>query len=350
MSRRRSAERRPRWHYWLLLVVVCALSSLLMVQPGEIPDLQLSSGTLASRDVRAPSSFEFTDEETTEWRRREAEDSVALVFDHDLLSGERTLSRFESTSRPLKSCSPVLLGSPHPKHKPRPRPRGESRAENSAPRGSQADGGRGNRPGGERLVPALQQAVKLLSTSNRWKIVGARDPAPWCHLILEIGGGRAEYQHSGRDHHRMTPVAEALEALVMEEGETRRAVTLAMALLKPSLTPNALLTESAEPPPETRSPRPFVFGTTIIRQGDLIPRSRWPCSRCPRGQGDRSPSSCGPRSSPSASSSGPSPACQHHIRKFSTSVKDLTATGFLLFSLGWAPRRHLPTMTWRSVR
>ena len=82
MSRRRSAERRPRWHYWLLLVVVCALSSLLMVQPGEIPDLQLSSGTLASRDVRAPSSFEFTDEETTEWRRREAEDSVALVFRH----------------------------------------------------------------------------------------------------------------------------------------------------------------------------------------------------------------------------------------------------------------------------
>ncbi len=86
-----------------LLVALCALCSLFLSDFVRIPDMALTAGQVATRDIRSPIAYSYVDEAATAEARDNAARGVTAVFDFDATLGpslqKRVARAFEDARR-----------------------------------------------------------------------------------------------------------------------------------------------------------------------------------------------------------------------------------------------------------
>ncbi len=102
----------------LLAVVVGFLLALLMTEYAPTPDVVITAGEIADRDLRASRDFQVEDGELTAQARKRAMEQVLPVFNHDALLGksveERLQRAFAAGRESLASASRPRRGEPLP--------------------------------------------------------------------------------------------------------------------------------------------------------------------------------------------------------------------------------------------
>lgn len=96
-----SFERRFSLRYWFLIFIFCLGLSFLIFWDVDVYH-QVSLGNVASVDIKAPISFQMTDEVATDEKRRLAEDNVPPVFDYDPNTFEQLINRVYRSFRKMR--------------------------------------------------------------------------------------------------------------------------------------------------------------------------------------------------------------------------------------------------------
>ena len=94
-------ERRFNVRNWALIFVFCLGLSFLIFWDVDVYH-QVSLGNVAPADIKAPMSFQMTDELATEEKRRAAEDTVPPVFDYDSNTYEQLINRVYRSFRRMR--------------------------------------------------------------------------------------------------------------------------------------------------------------------------------------------------------------------------------------------------------
>src|SRR5439155_15113880 len=77
---------------WLLIFVFCLGLSFLIFWDVDVYH-QVTLGNVAPADIKAPISFQMTDEMATEEKRKISEETVPPVFDYDANTYEQLINR-----------------------------------------------------------------------------------------------------------------------------------------------------------------------------------------------------------------------------------------------------------------
>jgi hypothetical protein len=97
------AELNERLHLrnWSLIFVFCLLLSFIIFWDVDV-NHQVALGDIAPADIKAPISFQMTDEVATETQRKAAEESVPPIFDYDPKTYELLINRVYKSFRPMR--------------------------------------------------------------------------------------------------------------------------------------------------------------------------------------------------------------------------------------------------------
>lgn len=86
---------------WGLVFIFCLLLSFIIFWDTDVYH-QVALGDVAPNDIKAPISFQLTDEIATEEKRKAAEESVPPVFDYDTKVYEQLINRVYKSFRPMR--------------------------------------------------------------------------------------------------------------------------------------------------------------------------------------------------------------------------------------------------------
>ncbi len=271
-----------------LLVVLCALCSLLLSDFVRIPDMTLSVGQIATRDIRSPIAFSFIDEVATEEAREEAGRSVSAVFDFDATLGpslqNRVARAFEDARRRWGEARLDALAHGH----------------QGVPAAVQAEIGRDFlralqmdlEPGEIQLIAESgferrmeTVATDLLGEGMRKYVVSDRNEMPLSSksitVIELLPSGQAETTLSDYERiHSAAAVRQAISVHALErfEGEgdaerVRAAVNIAKAGVRANFSINQLLTRERREEARGRvgtTVQTVPRGASIARKGEQV--------------------------------------------------------------------------------
>ncbi len=270
-----------------LLVALCALCSLFLSDFVRIPDMSLTRGQVASRDIRSPIAFSYVDEAATEEARDQAARTVTPVFDFDATLGpslqNRVARAFEDGRRRWGDARLDAL----------------AHGQQGVPASTQAEIGRDflralrmdlepsevqviAESGFARRIETV--ATDLLGQGMRKYVIGDRAELPLSSpaitVIELLPSGQAETTLT--DYERIHSIAEVRQAISLyalerfEGGEdaegVRAAVNIARAGVRANFSINQLLTR------ERREDAQARVDTTVqtVRRGALIARKGEP--------------------------------------------------------------------------
>lgn len=86
---------------WSLIFLFCLLLSFIIFWDVDVRH-SVALGDVAPTDIKAPISFQMTDEAASEAQRRTAEDGVPPVFDYDPKTYEQLINRIYKSFRPMR--------------------------------------------------------------------------------------------------------------------------------------------------------------------------------------------------------------------------------------------------------